>query len=569
MRRPATVPFGGHPRTPGYVRLVALGAALTLVFAACGGNDKKSSANKDQNGTASGAKQGGVFRLGIVEPTAIDPYNSQESEGILVTKELFTGLVSIDNATSEIKPGVADKWSKNADCTAWTFNLHPGTTFSNGDPVDANAFIRGMTRAAKQAAASDVAYHMAGIAGYTDLHGTGEAGAKPKATTFSGLSAPDANTLVAKLSAPDCEFDKKTLQPVMSPVPASAGEADNKTFNDMPIGNGPFKLKEPWKHDQGITLVRNDGYFGDKAHLDEVDITILPTQDGLEAEYKGVQSGQFDYARIPPALQPQAKSIYEPKGGWVHKESFGINYLLVNVVNPPLMKAEARKAISLAIDRQAIIDGVFKGFQTKATSMIPPALKAFYQPDVCAECGAPDLVKAKKMAAESGIPPGTKVSLAFNTGGGHEAWVQAVQEQLQQGLGLKVDIQPSPFAELLTKEKAANATGLFRAAWSADYPSGENFLFPLLSKKSLPPGDNRGRYDNPAFDDLLARARTTTDDAQRISLIKQAEKVAIGDDMALIPLWYRSQNRVYDSTKWQNVVIDFFENPTLDTISLK
>jgi ABC-type oligopeptide transport system substrate-binding subunit len=316
-------------------------------------------------------------------------------------------------------------------------------------------------------------------------------------------------------------------------------------------------------------LIRNDGYFGEKAHINEVDISIQPSQDALEAEYKGLQSGQYDYARIPPALIPQAKGIYEPKGGFVHKLSYGINYLLVNVVNPPLNKAEARKAISLAIDRQAIIDGVFKGFQTKATSIIPPPLKAFYQPDVCAECVTPDIARAKTMAAESGIPPGTKVNLAFNTGGGHEAWVQAVQEQLQKNLGLKVDIQPSPFAELLTKEKANNASGLFRAAWSADYPSGENFLFPLLSKKSLPPGDNRGRYDNPKFDDLLAQARKATDDAQRISLIKQAEKIAIGDDMALIPLWYRTQNRVYDSTKWTNVVVDFFENPTLDTISLK
>jgi ABC-type oligopeptide transport system substrate-binding subunit len=410
---------------------------------------------------------------------------------------------------------------------------------------------------------------MAGIAGFTELHGTGDPGSKPTATTLSGLSATDANTLVVKLSAADCEFDKKTLQPVMSPVPASAGEADNKTFNDMPIGNGPFKLKEPWRHDQGITLVRNDSYFGQKAYLDEVDLTIQPTQDALEAEYKGVQSGQYDYARIPPALIPQAKATYEPKGGFIHKLSYGINYLLVNVVNPPLKKADARKAISLAIDRQAIIDGVFKGLQTKATSMIPPPLKAFYQPDVCAECGTPDIARAKTMAAAAGIPPGTKVSLAFNTGGGHEAWVQAVQEQLQKNLGLKVDLQPAPFAELLKKEKANDASGLFRAAWSADYPSGENFLFPLLSKKSLPPGDNRGRYDNPAFDDLLTQARKTPDDAQRATLIKQAEKIAIGDDAALIPLWYRDQYRAFDSAKWKGVDIDFFENPTLATISLK
>ena len=556
-------------RPPRHVRLVAATAALAVLLAACSSGSSNKSA-KDQKGSTTGAaKQGGVFRLGIVEPTAIDPFNSQESEGILVTKQLFTGLVEIDNATAQIKPGVAEKWSHNTDCTEWTFNLRPGTKFSNGDPVDAQAFIRGMTRAAKQSAASDVAYHMAGIAGYTDIHGTGDANSKATATTFSGLSAPDANTLDVKLSAADCEFDKKTLQPVMSPVPASAGEAGNKVFNDMPIGNGPFKMKEPWHHDQSITLVRNDSYFGAKAHLNEVDLTIQPGQDALEAEYKGLQSGQYDYARIPPALIPQAKSVYEPKGGFVHKLSYGINYLLVNVVNPPLNKADARKAISLAIDRQAIIDGVFSGLQTRATSIIPPPLKDYYTPNVCDTCDKPDVTKAKQLAASAGLTPGTKVNLAFNTGGGHEAWVQAVQQQLEKNLGLKVNLQPSPFAELLKNEKADNASGLFRAAWSADYPSAENFLFPLLSQKSLPPGDNRGRYVNKQFDDLLAQARKAADASQRVSLIKQAEKIAIGDDMALIPMWYRDQYRAFDSSKLTGVDIDFFENPTLSTISLK
>jgi len=106
----------------------------------------------------------------------------------------------------------------------------------------------------------------------------------------------------------------------------------------------------------------------------------------------------------------------------------------VNTVNPPLNKADARKAISLAIDRDAIISGVFKGFQTKATSIIPPPMKAYYQADVCDVCDKPDIPRAKQLAASGGIPPGTKVHLAFNTGGGHEAWVQAVQQQLQTNL---------------------------------------------------------------------------------------------------------------------------------------
>jgi oligopeptide transport system substrate-binding protein len=529
-----------------------------LLFAACGGDDDKSA---NQGGSTAG-KDGGVFRIGLVEPTAIDPFNSQESEGILVTKQLFTGLVTVNDETAELTPGVAEKWSKNDECSQWTFNLRSGTKFSNGDPVDAQAFIRGFTRSAKQKAASDVAYHMAGIDGYEAIHGgTSE--------TFSGLSAPDANTLAVKLSAPDCEFDKKTLQPVMSPVPAVAGEADNKTFNDMPIGNGPFKMKEPWRHDQSITLVRSDSYFGTKAHLDEVAITLQPSQGALEAEFKGVQQGQYDYARIPPALIPQAKAEFEPKGGFLHELTNGINYMLVNVVNPPLNKVDARKAISLAIDRDAIIEGVYKGLQTKATSIVPPPFKAYYQEGVCDVCAKPDVARAKELAAKAGLKPGTKVNLAFNTGGGHEAWVQAVQQQLQENLGLKVELQPYPFKELLQKESAKDASGLFRAAWSADYPSAENFLFPLLSKQSLPPGDNRGRYDNPEFDKLLSQARTTADEGERAKLIKAAEKIAIGDDLALIPMWYRDQYRVYDSSKWTNVGMDFNENPNLATLSLK
>jgi oligopeptide transport system substrate-binding protein len=545
-------------RTPRPYRWVALLAVPALLLAGCAGDDKS---DENQQGSTAG-KSGGVFRIGIVEPTAIDPYNSQESEGILVTKQLFVGLVTVNDDTAELTPGVAEKWAKNGECTEWTFNLRSGTTFSNGDPVNAEAFIRGMTRAAKQKAASDVAYHMAGIAGYGEIHGG-------DAQTFSGLSSPDPNTLVVKLSAPDCEFDKKTLQPVYSPVPASAGEADNKVFNDMPIGNGPFKLKGPWLHDQSITLVRNDSYFGEKANVDEVAITLLPSQGALEAEYKGVQSGQFDYARIPPALIPQAKAEFEPKGGFLHELTNGINYMLVNVVNPPLNKVDARKAISLAIDRDAIIAGVYKGLQTKASSIVPPPFKNYYQAGVCDVCDKPDIPRAKDLAAKAGLTPGTKVNLAFNTGGGHEAWVQAVQQQLQDNLGLKVELQPYPFKELLQKESEKNASGLFRAAWSADYPSAENFLFPLLSKNSLPPGDNRGRYQNEKFDDLLAQARKTPDEVERAKLIKQAEKIAIGDDLALIPMWYRDQYRVYDASKWKNVSMTFTEDPSLATLSLK
>ena len=542
-------------------RLAPLAVALVtlaLVAAACGNKEEKSTSGGSTGGAA---KQGGVFRLGIVEPTAIDPYNSQESEGELVTKVLFEGLVKIDNKTSDIVPGVAERWDHNPDCTQWTFHLRPGTKFSSGEVVTARSFIDGMNRSAAKDAASDTAHFMSDIDGYDAVHG----GTAP---TMSGLTAPDDNTLLVKLSQPNCEFDKKTLQPVFSPVPTEAGKADpNSAYYNMPVGNGPFKMKEPWQHNTRITLVRNDLYYGTKAHLDEVDVTILPAENAQELEYKNFQAGQAEWARIPPTLQPQAKATYEPQHEWIAEPKFGINYLLVNVVNPPLDNVKARQAISLAIDRDAVIEGVFKGLQTKATSLVSPALRAYYQAGVCGTCDKPDPARAKQLAVEGGMPPGTKLNFLFNTGGGHEAWVQAVAQQLRDTLGLDVNLQGIPFKELLEREKANDASGIFRAAWSADYPSADAFLRPLLSKASLPPGDNRGRYVNDRFDSLLDQASRTSDTNQRVSYIKDAERIAIGDDQALIPLWYRTQYRVF-SNRFKNVDMDFFENPTLADISL-
>ena len=297
-------------QSPRPFRWAALLSAAALLIAGCAGDDKT---DQNQQGSTEG-KSGGVFRIGIVEPTAIDPYNSQESEGILVTKQLFVGLVRVNDETAELTPGVAESWSKNDACTEWTFNLRSGTTFSNGDPVNAEAFIRGMTRAAKQKAASDVAYHMAGIEGYEAIHGSGAENAPPaKAETFSGLSAPDDKTFKVKLSAPDCEFDKKTLQPVYSPVPASAGEADNKGFNDMPIGNGPFKMKEPWQHDQSITLVRNDTFFDTKA---------LHRRGGhhAAADHRGARSRVQGRAVRPVRLRPYPAGAHSAGQGGVRAE---------------------------------------------------------------------------------------------------------------------------------------------------------------------------------------------------------------------------------------------------------
>lgn len=533
---------------------MVVGLAVALLSAACG---------DDKTGTStSGAagKAGGTFKIGIGEPTAIDPYNTQDSEGHLVQENLFEGLVNVDNSTKALTPGVAEKWSRNDDCTEWTFNLRKGTKFSNGEDVTAQSFIDGINRSVAEKAASDVAYFAAGIEGFAAVNGGGKD--KPATTDkLAGLSAPDANTLKVKMGDADCEFDKVTLQPIFSPVPKTAGAFDNKTYNDLPIGNGPFKMEGPWQHDKSITMVRNDTYFGTKTKIDRVEITIETVAD----EYKGYQAGQRDWARIPPELIAQAKSTYEKDGNFVTFVATGINHLLVQTVNPPFNNADARKAISAAIDRQAIIDGIFKTPLVKADSIVPPAFEA-YKKLPCEACNF-NVAKAKEFATKGGLTASTKVTIAYNEDGGHKAWVDAIVAQLKTNLGVQAEAVPVPkFADLLNKEQEASASGLFRTGWGADYPSPVNFLAPLLKTGA---GDNRGKYSNKTFDETITKAAAAKTDTDRNKLAADAEKIAIADDMALIPLWYRTQFRVFDSKKWVGLDPDFFENPTLATAGLK
>lgn len=567
-------------RKQAWLRAAAGLTAAALVLTACSQKSNKDTGNNDNNTATQSAgwpetplpdikegKKGGTFRFGITEPTAIDPYNAQESEGLLVTKYLFTGLIQV-GPEGDVHPGVATKWSSNDNCTQWTFDLKTGTKFHNGEEVTSASFKRGWERVAAKDSASEVAYHLDGIEGFDEM----QAGT---ATSMSGLDASDPAKLVVKLKDPNCEFYLRTYHPVFSPVPSTAGSpTTNTAYVDQPIGNGPFMMDGPWQHNTGIKLKRFDGYnIGHPAYLDSVEITI--TANGNADEYAGFQNGTFDWARMPVPVLPQARSTYQPKNQWITRNTNGMNYLLVMGTKKPLDTAKARKALSMAIDRNAIINGVFKGSQSPADSLVPPAFPDAYQKGICDACTF-NLDEAKKLAKEAGLTEGTELNFQFNVDAGHEQWTAAIKDQLQTNLGLKVNLGGVQFKDLLTNERQPGSTGIYRAAWGADYPTPGNFLEPLLSTGAIGApadqptvGDNRGRYSNKKFDDLLDQAKSEKDEAKRVSLYQQAEKIAIHDDMALIPLWNRTQHRLANTSKFINMRMDFSENPDLYEISIK
>jgi len=490
--------------------------------------------------------RGGVFRLIIEEPAAIDPSNVADEGGLQIATYLFAGLVT-GRPDGTVSAGVATSWRPDAGCTQWMFQLRHGTRFHNGEEVTSRSFARGWRRAANGGAAFLL-------------------------ESIRDVDTSNPYVLEVKLARPDCDFPRRMFHPVFSPVPSSAGAIGNRAYNDQPIGNGPFAMDGPWSHDRGIRLVRNDDFeLGAKANLDAAELTI--SVDPAADSNTGLRAGAADWTRVAPT---DLDSLHDqPDRRLIFGQATGTYYLVPMVTIEPLDVAAARRALSLAIDRDAIIREVFDDGLRAATSLVPPLTGMAAAPKTLDACRF-DPVEARRLAVRAGLTAGTVLHFRYNDDGGHEAWSVAVKRQLETNLGIKVNYYGLPFVKLRAEERAPGASGISRGGWGLDYPSADNILAQLTTAAigtadpaELTNGDNIGRYRNPRFDRLLDRARATVDEASRSALYRQAEAVAIGEDLALIPLWYTREYRLVASDRFTNVRMDWWNNANLSLISLR
>jgi len=496
---------------------------------------------------AEGPKKGGILTFYIANPAYIDPYNAQESQGVHVVANVFDSLVDFDPLTSKLVPAVAESWEHNNDFTVWTFKLRKGTKFHNGREVKAQDFVYAWNRIAspKTDPPSDIAYHLAPVEGFDEV----QAG---KAETMSGVKAVDDYTLEVKLKYGFPDFIYVVGHPALAPVPKEEVEKDPKAFALKPIGNGPFMMAEPWKKDQYIKVKRFDDYYGTKPYLDGVEFKIFKDEQTAFLEF---QAGKLDYHDSIPAGQVQAaiKKWGESKDGYTVEPGkqvllggeMATYYLNLNNQDKYLKNTKLRAAISLAINREAIVKTIFEGTRKPATGLVPPGTVGFL-PDQGKYCRY-DLEEAKKLLAEAGYPEGKglpPLELSFNAGSGHEDIMQAVQANLKD-IGINVNLKGMEWAQFLDYRQKGKHQ-IARDGWIMDYPIMDNMLYPLFYSKNIGM-DNTSRYSNPEVDRLLDEARKEPDENKRISLYQQVEKLIL-DDAAVVPVVFYSHRAV--AQKW-------------------
>ncbi len=549
------------------VATLSLGLVFSMALSGCAPKT-----TSEGGGSSTEVQKGGTLSYYIGEPAYIDPYNTQESEGTQVEQSLFDSLTAFDALDpTKVIPAAAESWEPNADASVWTFKLNKDAKFSDGTPVMAKDFVYAWNRIANpntkntstgEADPSVISYHIDKVKGYDEV----QAGT---ATEMSGLKAVDDYTLEVTLKESFADFEYVVAHPALAPVPQKAVEegvdynGEMVPFGDFPVGNGPFKMSEPWKRGQYVKVVANENYYGDAPNIDGIDFRIFKDPNTAYTEF---EAGTLDFCQIGEGKIQDAVSKYgESDNGYTAnpgKQSLlgaetAVYYLVANTKNDVMKDANMRKAVSYAINRQAICDTVFEGTREPADNIVPPGV-AGYESGVWADAKY-DVEAAKKALADAGYADGKgapELTLTFNNDGGHEKIMQLIQSDLQ-AIGLTVKFDTADFPTTLKKYDAGNFQ-FGRLGWIADYPIMDNFLYPLFFSTS---GDNKSAYNNPDVDKALDDARKTVDGSERIAKYQEIDKT-IGADLPVIPvMFYKhhhiASDRVHDLTYSAMGLADF------------
>ena len=524
--------------------VLAIGVTTIALFAAaCGGGGGA----EPGTGEASGSTGGEIVVAGCTPKNALVPGNTSETCGGDIIDAMTSKLVEYNTENAAPENDIAES-IETSDNKKFTVKLKP-YKFQDGTEVTAKSFVDAWNYTAYGPNGQAGSYFYAPVAGYADVQCPDEeCKGKPKAETMSGLKVVDDKTFTIETSEPVSNLPVRLGYSAFAPLP-EAFFADKAAFEKQPIGAGPFKVDSISNTE---TVMSKFADFSGKKPANADKLTFRIYQDPAAA-YADAVAGSLDY--IDDSNIPQDQFIGDAyKSDFpdrtAQRESLVISWIWFSSADPQLKdKPELRKAISRAIDRDLIAKEIFQGTRTSATGWVSPGVDG-YKADACGDSCKFDAAAAKKAFDAAGGYEGT-LTMTYNADSPNKAWSEAVCNSIKNTLGIECVAVPTvDFATFNKKIDANELKGIFRGAWQADYPSIENYMTPLYAKGAWPPGSNWGRYDNPEFDALLAKAAAapTTDEANTI--YQQAE-AKLAEDFPNAPLWY------YTTTSaWSDRVTD-------------
>ncbi len=468
---------------------------------------------------------------------SFDPQVIEATNDASMARNLFEGLLNQDPEGNLIPAG-ALSYTTNADKTVYTFKLRPESKWSNGDPVTAGDYVYGWRRLVDPALASPYSW-------YGELMSVKNASAViagDMPLDALGVKAIDDLTLEVTLSAPLSYFPQMVTLSSTYPVPKATVEkyGSDWTKPGNMVSNGAYVLTENVPGERTV-LSRNPNYWDDKdTVINKVVALVINDENVALTRYF---AGELDKTDVPAGQYPKLKAEYPDQAlSFPRLCNYYYTFNLSDSGPAAFKDVNVREALSLAVDRNIIVDKVLAGGQRPAYTFTPAATAGFTVPDVpiASMSQAERDAKAKELMAAAGYGPDNPLSfkLLYNTSEGHKKIAIAVSQMWKQKLGVKAELANQEWKTFLTTRGDQNFD-LARGAWCGDYNEASTFLDLLTT----PSGYNDGKYSNARVDQLMTEAKTSDNPQPMYTEVEQI----IANDVPIIPVYHYAGVIMLDS----------------------
>ena len=483
------------------IRPLALAAALALPFAA-------------------GAKA--LVYCSEGSPENFNPMLNTTGTTFDANRPIYNQLVQFKHGSTEIEPGLAEKWEISPDGKTYTFHLRHGVKWQSNAhfkptrDFNADDVVFSFDRQWKDSNP----FHKVSGGGYDYFNDM----------SFNKLlvsvDKPDDYTVVFTLNAPQAPFladmamDFATIQS-KEYADALLKSGKPELIDQDPIGTGPFEMVQ-YQRDATIRYRRFPGYWGPKVPLDALVFSINTDPAVRLAKLRANECQAMAYPSV--ADLPSIKS--DPNLQLLQQPGLNIGYLAFNNQKKPFTDKRVRLALNMAIDKQAILDAVYQGAGQAAVNLIPPTMWSY---NTSIKDYPHDPAQAKKLLAEAGFPDGFETTLwAMPVQRPYNPDARRIAELMQSDLakvGVKAKIVSYEWGEY-RKRVQAGEHDMAELGWTGDNGDPDNFFTPLAGcAAARPGGGSASKWCDQDFEKLITQAAQITDQAQRAKLYEQAQVI--------------------------------------------
>ena len=493
---------------------LVLAAAMALSLAACGGNQEN---NGSGGGTAGGYKNTLTWAQGA-DVTSLDPHQGKETPAVQVNTQIFDTLVTVDPETNEVVPQIAESWEQTDDQT-YVFKIREGIKFHDGSDLTAEDVKFSLDRARNSAAVSYIV------------------------NFIEEVTVDDDHTVTVKTTAPYAPTLRNLAIPFAAIVPKAVVEADENAFIQNPVGSGPYKFVE-WNHGDHVTLKAFDDYYAGKPETENLIMKVIPETSQRTI---ALETGEVDLAYdlavndIPKVNSDDKLTVYEIP-------SLTCWYVSMNMNKKPFDNPKVREAMSMAIDRQTIIDTINAGSGQTADAIIAPAVFGYYSTGVKEY----NPTKAKELLAEAGYPNGFSTTLGVNDNQSRIEMCQAMQAMLLE-VGVQCNLEVLEFGSFISRTTAGDHD-LAYFGWTTSSGDADYSYYSLEHSTQQGAAGNRSFLADPDVDKLIEEARSNTNEEERKELYKELA-IKLDEINNNIPVYYSSIN-VGANKKVEGFVMD-------------